>query len=412
MKKLLLVLSVILFTSCNNSCSEKKEISNDSFEEFLGNLEKSGNLYQINAASESSESIKTGLQLLMEQFGPLNEDKVKTLFQLEIESLKRLDTITLGKTSEVFSGDTTNVRGRRCGTYDLSDSTALKAFSDGSRMVMPNILPRTYFVPVEFHVVNSDKNAWTPTLSDLKEQISILNQYFLEIKIIFYISKTTTHSNKKWAKAFRTSKGNTIFDNNYRDMVNNIKWDNPSAMHVYINQNIKVLGQATLPFENPEYQTKFDHILISTHSLKNRIDPISGYQMQGKTLVHEVGHFLGLLHTFHSKSNKWDCDNLNYNGCNSPGDYVRDTPPQRYCHFHGCGKCINNMGKDCENEADCLTCNTCAFDVTPDDVNNLMGYNPDDCIDSFTPDQYARMQKYFLRNRGYLISQVENLFSI
>ena len=46
----------------------------------------------------------------------------------------------------------------------------------------------------------------------------------------------------------------------------------------------------------------------------------------GKTTVHEVGHWLGLLHTFdHNLVSKPEdvCTN------NDPGDYIPDTPPQR-----------------------------------------------------------------------------------
>ncbi|MFD2587867.1 M43 family zinc metalloprotease [Croceitalea marina] len=411
MKKFTILFLLVLLSSCDLACSSESKITEEEFNNFISESSKSGDLNEILATIRVEPNQNKGTQLLEERFGKLNESKISQLFKLEIESLKRLDTINLGKTPAVFELDTIKKKGRRCGTFDSADTSALKAFSTNSRMKIPDLLPRKYFVPIEFHIINSNKNTWTPTENNLKEQISILNDFFSSINIVFTLSTISRDTNSKWAKSFRTSKGNTVFDTIYKNMVNTIEWENPSALHVYINENTQVLGQATLPFESDVYLTKFDHVLITKNSLNNRVDPDSGYQMMGKTLVHEVGHFFGLLHTFHSNSTMIDCDNTNYNGCNSPGDYVVDTPPQRYCHFQGCGKCINNMGNDCEKDIDCVTCDTCTYDDKTDDTTNLMGYNPDSCINHFSPGQYTRMRKFFFRNRDYLIERKENLFS-
>ena len=86
----------------------------------------------------------------------------------------------------------------------------------------------------------------------------------------------------------------------------------------------------------------------------------------GLTLVHEVGHWLGLLHTYEGNS----CDPSN------PNDYVADTPQQAFASTG----CPSNPAPD-----------TCPFLPGNDPVHNYMDLSGDECYREFTPLQIERM---------------------
>jgi len=129
-----------------------------------------------------------------------------------------------------------------------------------------------------------------------------------------------------------------------------------------------VLGMSTFPTEAEETA---DNLLvaISVRGLRHwqefsseTWDP--AYE-EGHTMTHEVGHGLGVFHTFEA-------------GCSKEGDQVPDTVPEAYPHYT------------------CQTGNSCTDEADP--VHNFMDYVPDSCMAGFTEHQKRRawciMEKY------------------
>ncbi|PPQ70043.1 hypothetical protein CVT25_006371 [Psilocybe cyanescens] len=216
----------------------------------------------------------------------------------------------------------------------------------------------TYVFNVSFNVIYTNETregGWVPD-SDIEAQIKTLNADYNSTGISFVLVKTTRINNTDWfVHAYPGSPQEQAMK-----LEHNI--GDASTLNVYtltFNSTTKSLGTAAIPsayYRDP----KSDGVMIRHSTVTN--GPRVNYNM-GRTLVHEVGHWLGLFHTFEG-----GCDD-------GVGDNIADTPPQA-SGSDGCP-----VGRD-----------SCPGDG-PDLINNFMDYSFDSCMNSFTKGQATRMRE-------------------
>jgi hypothetical protein len=202
-------------------------------------------------------------------------------------------------------------------------------------------------IRVAFHVITAKKEGQV-TDDQIADQIAELNRAYAGTGYEFELESVDRTEHAGW---FRMGPGTGT----ERTAKEALAVDPAHTLNIYTcGPNHRLLGWAYFPWSAPE-----DHLIhgVVVHYASLPGGLISRYNL-GRTAVHEVGHYLGLLHTFE-------------NGCEAPGDFVDDTAFEAAPAF-GCPD-----GR-----------NTCP-DPDPDPIHNYMDYTDDDCMIEFTPGQDA-----------------------
>ena len=223
-------------------------------------------------------------------------------------------------------------------------------------------------VPVYFHILmSSDGKQGYVSKQAIEAQIKVLNDAFAGISPVGH--GTPTPFRFEFA-GVEEKRNDTWFNMSYEETptaiereVKKLNKGGKTTLNIYTaNLFSKPFGWARWPWK---YADGVDGIVIGYSTL-----PGGGlyYYNEGDTATHEVGHWLGLYHTFEGN-------------CSPPGDEVDDTPPAKSPAF------------ECPN----------GWDSCPgghaDSIHNFMNYTWDSCMYKFTPGQVRRMDVMHLDYR-------------
>lgn len=218
-------------------------------------------------------------------------------------------------------------------------------------------------INVYVHVINKGTgiaNGDVPTQM-INDQISVLNAAYAPWGWQFTVAGTTRTTNATWY--------NNCYGSSENAMKSALRQGSADDLNIYTcNPSGGILGYATFPSSYNSAPSR-DGVVVLYSSL-----PGGGavpYD-EGDTATHEVGHWMGLYHTFQG-------------GCarkTTGGDIVADTPAEKSPAF-GCP-----VGRD-----------SCRNLTGLDPIQNFMDYSDDSCMFQFTAGQDARMDAQFTAYR-------------
>jgi hypothetical protein len=209
-------------------------------------------------------------------------------------------------------------------------------------------------IQVYMHVITSSTGAGNVTDAQIANQIAVLNNGFGATGWTYNLVSTDRTANNSW---FAMGHGSAA----EAQAKAALRKGSADDLNLYTaNLGGGLLGWATFPSSyagNPSS----DGVVLLHSSLPG--GSAAPYNL-GDTATHEVGHWLGLYHTFQG-------------GCaKRGGDFVDDTPPEKSPAY------------------DCVARDSCRGGGV-DPIHNYMDYTDDACIDHFTAGQDARMDEQF-----------------
>lgn len=230
----------------------------------------------------------------------------------------------------------------------------------------------TYEIPVVFHVIQNTSGEGFLSEATIQDQIDVLNEDFQAIAgspgapgnnsmIRFYLATTDPNGNPTNGITYTTNNTWYMDSGNYWDP---LAWDTNRYLNIYTNIIPCCYGYVADFPQTGIVGTNEDRVVLWWEAVGKQ--PTNGWPgNMGRTATHEVGHYLGLYHTFDS-----GCGSSS--NCYGTSDLICDTNPQKNPNY-GCPSSASSCG-------------------SPDPYHNYMDYTDDVCLWEFTPEQVNRMR--------------------
>lgn len=272
----------------------------------------------------------------------------------------------------IFKNKTEFLQKGRCVTEELSEfqiadiEREVSVFKENQRAATGGFETNATggVIPVYWHVINNGSSLAQGNIPDsqITAQINVLNAAYSSTGWQFNLISTDRTTNASWY----TCSGGTCES----QMKNALRQGTADDLNIYSNNmGGGLLGWATFP-SSYNSNPKNDGVVILYSSVPG--GAAAPYNL-GDTATHEVGHWMGLYHTFQG-------------GCarnaTSGGDLVSDTPAEK-SPAYGCP-----TGR-----------NSCANIAGNDPITNFMDYTDDSCMFTFSSGQDTRMDSMFTTYR-------------
>mmetsp|Transcript_10284 Transcript_10284/g.15634 ORF Transcript_10284/g.15634 Transcript_10284/m.15634 type:complete len:276 (+) Transcript_10284:80-907(+) len=267
-----------------------------------------------------------------------------------------------------FLGLATSVAGhihhRTCGVRDLT-AEEFEAAESHRHSILQSTQERVKgaTINVYFHVITNTSGAGNIPDSQLSAQIDVLNAAYAPGGWKFVQAGKDVTANNDWYVMEPGTRAE-------KECKTTLRKGNADDLNLYTaNIGGGLLGWATFPKDYSK-DPEMDGVVILYSSFPGGS---ARHYDEGDTGTHEVGHWMGLYHTFQG-------------GCREfgGGDGVADTPAEKQANY------------ECPSDST----DSCPSDPGNDPVHNFMDYVYDACMYEFTPGQFDRITEEFTAYRA------------